>query len=638
MLPLALGHSSPVHAVAVSPNGQVLATGGSDATIVIWDVETGIEQRCLEGHEDSVYCLAFSPDGQRLFSGSKDETAQLWDAHTGQERQTFHLGGEVRSVEFSADGRLLLTATRSAGAVVWNAKSGARRQVFRPGFALGAARFTPEADRVVLYGESSSVLLQTVATGEREREFYGHLGGVTAAAVSPDGMWLATADSDLLRVWELETAELVAEWKGHEDWVTDLSFSANSKQLASVSKDGTYKLWRASRWGKGWELHEPESFAYAIRFSPDGRRVVAGLSDGTAQIWDARTGKPLHRLKGLARPVWSVAVAEQPDKGPTLLATSSGNGVMLWPLEGAEPPRWVECGRSLRIRSVALAPDGAAVAAVSRDKAYLIDTATGKRKARLRASEEFTHAAVTSDGERFLLSDSPSWVLDGETFRPLARPDLAASTIAHTEKGRTLVANARLVVEAASGETIRRFLPLSKEGLLSEDGRLLATCGEDAAIWDVRSGEERAHFELDEELFGALAMTRDGRQLVIGLRDGFLIWDHGANYYLRYCGHRAGQASARFICDERALVTAGWDGATRIWDLESRACIASLIHLESGGWLVVDDKERYDTNDRREAAAMWPLGTRARYRAGLLQETIKELRERRPAERYLAVG
>lgn len=80
---LPIGHSKGVDAVAVSPDGKLVASGGVDSTIVLWEVRTGKALRTLTGHSSGVTSVAFSPDGRRLVSGSWDGTVRLWEVETG---------------------------------------------------------------------------------------------------------------------------------------------------------------------------------------------------------------------------------------------------------------------------------------------------------------------------------------------------------------------------------------------------------------------------------------------------------------------------------------------------------------------------------------------------------------------------
>ena len=80
------GHN--VKSISFSPDGQTLASGGSDGTIRLWNASTGTHKRTLIGHLIWVSSVSFSPDGQTLASGSWDYTIRLWDAVTGRHKQT----------------------------------------------------------------------------------------------------------------------------------------------------------------------------------------------------------------------------------------------------------------------------------------------------------------------------------------------------------------------------------------------------------------------------------------------------------------------------------------------------------------------------------------------------------------------
>jgi serine/threonine protein kinase len=115
------GHSGGVYSVAISPDGQTLASGSADKTIKIWNLSTGQEIRTLTGHSDPVRSVAFSPDGQTLASGSFDKTIKIWNLSTGQEIRT--LTGHsnwVNSVAFSRDGQTLASGSYDKTIKIWN--------------------------------------------------------------------------------------------------------------------------------------------------------------------------------------------------------------------------------------------------------------------------------------------------------------------------------------------------------------------------------------------------------------------------------------------------------------------------------------------------------------------------------------
>lgn len=102
------GHTDALHALAVSPEGRWLATGGYDQKIRLWDTVDGQQVRVLDGHNGAVFALAFRPDGKVLASASADRTVKLWEVSTGKRLDTFSQPlKEQTSLAFSPDGKML---------------------------------------------------------------------------------------------------------------------------------------------------------------------------------------------------------------------------------------------------------------------------------------------------------------------------------------------------------------------------------------------------------------------------------------------------------------------------------------------------------------------------------------------------
>ncbi|WP_442937209.1 protein kinase domain-containing protein [Nostoc sp.] len=199
------GHSESVWSVAISSNGQMLASGSGDNTIKLWNVATGREIRTLSGHSDSVNSVAISSDGQMLASRSYDNTIKLWNVQTGREIRTltdysWFFGSFVA---ISSDGQMLASGSRDNTIKLWN-----------------------------------------VATGREIRTLTGHSDRVHSVAISSDGQMLASGSRDnTIKLWNVATGREIRTLTGHSDSVNSVAISSDGQILASNSSDKTIKLW-----------------------------------------------------------------------------------------------------------------------------------------------------------------------------------------------------------------------------------------------------------------------------------------------------------------------------------------------------------------------------------------------------------
>ena len=153
---LTLAHSSSVFSVAFDPKDRILATGGQEGNVILWDIATGDEIRVLRGHADYVTAIAFKPDGTRIATSSWDGTAKVWDSVTGQE--LFTLGshtGAVTSIAFSPDGTRIATASEDGTAKLWDASTGEELLTFfEDGSALYDILFSSDGKLLAAGGDS----------------------------------------------------------------------------------------------------------------------------------------------------------------------------------------------------------------------------------------------------------------------------------------------------------------------------------------------------------------------------------------------------------------------------------------------------------------------------------------------------
>jgi WD40 repeat protein len=328
------GHAGVIWGLALNAEGQLLASGGYDGNIRLWEAPNGQQLATLQGHTSGVWSVALSADGRLLASGGFDGTVRLWDSTSGQQLAIVHgHTGGVRGLALSGEGRLLASGGYDGAVRLWESTSGRPLATLR-GHTGGVRAVALSWDGQVLAsgGEDGTVHLWEAPTGHALATLQGHTGEVRGVALSGDGRLLASASFDAsVRLWRVPSGESVATLRGHNSGVWGVALSADGRVMASGGFEGTVRVWDVASAQLLCTLQGHTGAVWGVALSADGRVLASAGFDGTVRLWDVSSGQLLATFEGHRSPVWGVALSADGH-----LAASAGydGTVRLWDVPG----------------------------------------------------------------------------------------------------------------------------------------------------------------------------------------------------------------------------------------------------------------------------------------------------------------
>ena len=609
-----LRHGSRVLSLAFSPNGRILAAGGGDDPVRLWDTDTGNEIRqCkdfwvtnmvfstygsmlatagpfktirlwhvdkgkevnqLKGHTGRITALAFYKEGL-LASADSDGVIRLWELSTALEiTQLKGHVGEIAALAFSSNGKLLLSGGHDRTLRVWDAENMKPLYTIDTDSPVTAVAMTPDRQTIYSGGDDGSIRVWNAATRKEGDSIHSHTGAITSLIVHVlqdddfkiTSVKLISASRDkTIRVRDLSnTKRKPLVITRHESDCDALAVSRDGKTITCAGLNNTLRRFDLS---SGEEQFPPvakgepggaghQAPVTSLAQSSDGRVLASVSSKGTLRLWDSTSGRNIRH--------WPVAgngeviLTFSPD-GKTLAVARESEPVRLYDLQGSEKTQLAGPPND-SVLSLAYAPDGKSLAVgYSTGSVRLWDWAQAKPALHLKVEGPAQALAFSANGAALAVSGSAKVSVFDWPSAQLTR-----------EFGGREGPTATL-----PSATCMAFLP---------DSKTLAVAGYDGLIrlWNTETGKEVRSLEGHTSAVYGISVSRDGRHLVSASFDRTVrLWEtFGGGAVSNWQGHTGPATAVAFAPTGRVAFSGSADTTVLAWDVTGLSAGQALPTLQ----------------------------------------------------------
>lgn len=625
-----------INAVAVSPDGSMVAAGTDASTIAI--VSSGDEPQQIASvpvSDAAVYSIAFSPDGDLLASGGDAGRLELWrmsapDAPLPVDVPDATVGTTIYGLGFSPDGTTLAVAVADGTVHLWQLGapgSSPRKAAVLPAMegTAQAVAFDVSGELLAAAGSAGSLTLWDVSDPVRPLVTSVTAvseGQISSLDIGPGGHTLAAGSTDtMVHLWDVTDPAAPAEGlqlAGPKSWVNDVEFSADGSMLAAASSDQRLWVWRTGTGALAQALVHPTTLLSAA-WSAGGERLYTGGADGVVREWTF----PGSTLSGFTSSPGQGAFAGD------LLVTSTTDGIRLWDLSTpaaaslvslTPPPADARLDGAVDISTVldlVVAGDTTGslhfwditdparpdyLTSVQAHTDWVDSVSFDASGTRLSASSD--DASITlwdlSDG----IPDAPTSRLDdlgGFVYAAAFSPD-AATIVASVLDGQVLLIDVRdLAAPRLLGEPLTGPVGYVYSASFSPDGTTIAASGNDKSIWLWDVSDPSRPAVLGAPLIWAdgyasnVAFSPDGSFLAGAMTDGTIrIWDLANRERPARWATLSGIAGTvyglEFSPDGRRLSAAGSDRTVRLWSTSVAEATAIICTTADRGLAMTSDE------------------------------------------------
>ncbi|MGZ5529467.1 MAG: WD40 repeat domain-containing protein, partial [Limisphaerales bacterium] len=550
-------HETKATCVAFSSSGGLLASGGWEGSLRIWDPNAHTLLYNIRQNA-AIHCLSFSPDDKLLAVGCTGKLV-FWSNTDSVNKQTFAVKGLVRNLDFCPIKPELAAISTDGVISVVDTDTWRRQTVYEAGSLSGswrgALRYSPDGSQVAIGQENGKIQILSATNWKRIAELTGHTDSVSALAFTPDRKHLVSSSWDsTIKIWNLESYSEKATLHGHTGWVSSLAVLPDGRTIASASADQSIRVWNLERLTQAYKFTGHVGELLGIAASPTSSLLAtAGNQDRSIKLWEVPSSATN------AAPTIPSQITGQRfiNDGATIAGQSPDGSIQFFDSQTSAPICSIS-NLTLIAGRFASMPNSDVIAIATTDAHIQV---RNWRDSKVYSTIKSCHAGITClrlsrDGKQLAVID---------------------------DSGDFVVFNRDSGARIGLGGTVpERF----GRAAISEDLKIVAFSADsrrEVLLYDTGSGAELIVFTNQRNRVRDMTFSPDNALLAVASDSGMVNLfntTNGTRTVLK--GHRAGVHSAVFSPDGKRLLTGGGESALKIWDVASGQELATVNLLFNG--------------------------------------------------------
>ncbi len=597
-------HIGTVFSVDISPDSKLIATGGEDKTVNIWQ-RNGTLLHTLKGHQARIWDVEFSPNGKYIATASRDRTAKIWNRNGALLHTLKGHNDAILSLAFSPDGKYVATASRDRTIKIWNLKGQLISSIQAHEKQINDLAYSPNGKLLATVGNDRNLeFWQISAKGKispQPQQIINTPDDLRTVEFSPNGQLVAVGGDDKkIRLFKIDRQNAVDAkakniLKGHKDVVSDLAFSDDGQTITSVSWDRTIKIWsvdgtlletiidRSQRiWGvaldsknntiatasdrygvKLWRAKNPlltrfrdyDAAVIDVAYHPRRDLIITASDDNTIKLIDSQ-GKFIKTWKNEAS---VLGVAYSPD-GNTFISGHNDGTVKLWQVYPRSPTEIKQVqtlsGHSALVWRIAFKPDGQMFATASEDNTVKLWDNQGKLLRTLTGHTDGVKTVVFSPDGNLIASGSLDgtvkiWNTDGDLLATLKGHQSAVVGVDFAPAIEIFDRQTTYTLASASWDNYAKLWRINR----SNNNRVSI----------VMKNESMSH---DDSLRG-VSFSPDSKLIATASSDRSIkLWNNDGELLKTLFGHEGAVWQVKFSPQGSKIVSGSEDKTVIVWDLE----------------------------------------------------------------------